>query len=267
MSDASVGIALFYSLYIACSQIEDSNKYNLFILTLSLIALSLVRMDGFAYIPIVLLFMFLQGNRKLVYYIIPVVISIALWGILNICISRHVSNISVQGYGSVKISEIFDVITLNTEKIPYIKDVLSNYLPALVNIKSFFRISYIATGLIAIAITCLVGYASRDSKLYIMACGIFLAYIYKAVLMFFLYATRFSKEEAVAIASYDRYMSSFVMCMYFFMAFLIIKHYYDANCKLIVSILMILYICLLAYNAHAIVKGVDFKNKNYSKTI
>ena len=267
MSDAAGGITLFYCLYLVCSRSDNNDKYYLFILTLSFVALSLVRMDGFAYIPIVLFFMFLQGKQKPVYYIIPVTISIALWGILNIYISRHVSNTSVQGYGSIRLSEIFDVITLNTQKIPYIKDLLSNYLTALINNNSFFRVSYIASGLVIIIIVSLFGYIARDNKLFTMSCGIFFAHIYKVDLMFFLYATRFSKEEAVAIASYDRYMSSFVICMYFYMAYLVIKHYYDVKCKTIVSILIAAYICILVYNAYVVAKNVDFKNKHYSKAI
>ncbi len=267
MTDTSVGVALFYCLYTAYSNKNAENKYGIFILTLSMTSLALVRMEGIALIPVVLLFMFIFGNKRLVDYIIPVVISVIIWAVLNIYIHSNYVNSGIQGYGSVNFTEILDVITLNTNNIPHVRKLLLVYISMLANSRIFFRLSYIASGLVAIITIILIGYFSKERKLYLAAVGVFIAYIYKAVLMFFLYATRFSEAEALALAGYDRYMSNFVMGMYFFMAFVIIQYYYNTNCRLVISFFIASYICVLVHSTYVIANNVDLKHRSYSQVI
>lgn len=267
LADAALGTALFYCLYVVCTQTEGNDKYYLFLSTLSLTSLALVKMDGFAFIPGVLLFMFLLGYRKPLSYITPVTVSLTVWACLNIYITKYAYNPGIQGYGGVKATDILDVITLNTQRIPYIKEVLNNYLDYLVNNKCFLGISYVTSGLIVLFVIFSLALISKEKEIVTWGIGIFLAYIYRILLMFFLYATRFPKEEAIALASYDRYMSSFLIGMHFFAAFVIIKCYYNIKCKSLVSMFIALYICFVSYISYSVIRNIDFKNNSYSKTL
>lgn len=260
MTDSSLGIAIFYCLYVIYTLDKNSNSYNLFLLTLVFTMLTLVRMEGFAFVPLILLFIFISNNKKISYYIIPVVIAFSLWALLNFYIKTFIHNSGIQSYGSVKLTQIIDVLLLNTNKIPYIKELAIKYIQGLLKINMFLHASYIASIFIVTVPIYLIGYFSKNKRTILIGTYILLAFLYKAILMFFLYATRFSEGEAMVLASFDRYMSSFVMGMTFFMALEIAIHYYDENCKKVNMFFIITYLCIILYSMFIMVRSIIYKH-------
>ena len=214
--DYAMGVGLFYCIYL-CFNIDEKVSYDIFIFTIALVYFVLMKMTAIAYVPIVFMLYFayrLQIKNKIVLFI-PFLTSVAMFIVLNKYISLFVNFSSIQSYNSISLNDIINVITFNENGISYIKKLFDVYCNGLLGINVLINGSYLVSMIITVGFVLFSSFLKKEyfNRIVLLAIWMFLAYIYNAILYFFLYATRFSETEAMQLAGYTRYMGTFVAAM------------------------------------------------------
>lgn len=224
--DFTVGILTFYALFCTYNEYDDL-KYQIFILTLAFSGLTLSKMTSMAIMPMIAVFFFVKqlliaegkNHKKYAFsVIIPFVGSAGIWFVFNRFVDRYVSNTGgIQSYDGMKISSILEVFSdPKNSSISYLEDVRRTYINALFSRDILIHGSYaVALACIVIIVIILARYQNGISKkkTYLASLWMLLAGIAYALLMYFLYETAFSEREARNLASYERYMNSFIVAI------------------------------------------------------
>ncbi len=237
--DIAVGIVFYWCLYEAYRK-YDNALYSFLVLTIGISVLVLSKMTAMALMPLVIalfaikfvIFPENRGSRKNCVFFIPIIaVPVALWMWFNSFVTKHMGEQQgTQSYGGMKISSVKEVFT-NPENsaITYLKQVKDAYTNAIIHRDILIHGSYVVAILfIVIAFFALTAFLTNEAqKKSVALVGIWTlaAGIYYALLMYFLYATAFSEHEATGLASYERYMNSFVIAA----LLLLIAVYYDSE--------------------------------------
>lgn len=146
-------------------------------------------------------------------------------------VDKYVENTgSIQSYDGMKLSLLREVFTIpENSVITYLKSVTDTFVDAIIHRDILIHGSYAAI-IVSIVIAFFIVASLCDdnrNRIKAMLAGIWtmLSGIFYALLMFFLHCTAFSEYEAVKLASYERYMNSFVIAVLFFL----LAVYFDSN--------------------------------------
>ena len=237
--DVAVGI-LFYWCAFEAYRKNIIQKYQFLILTIGLSVLTLSKMTAITLLPLVLALLLVntfyfsekKATIKDYLFMFPIfLLPITFWGIFNKYVERHMGKTDgIQSYGGMSLSSIKDVFfSFGNSPIKYLHEVKDAYIYALFHRDVLINGSYIAImSAIIILFICMENYANTDSSkksiklagIWSLACGVFHAF-----LMYYLYATQFSEDEAVQICSYERYMGSLIIALLLFLTAI----YYDSE--------------------------------------
>ncbi|MCR5093556.1 MAG: hypothetical protein K6B72_06270 [Lachnospiraceae bacterium] len=237
--DLAVGILFFWCVFEAYRS-RESLSYQLLALTIGLSVLVLAKMTSMALLPLIIaLFivrLLLFSGEKLrpkqwAFSVLTIAVPVGLWFWFNRFAAGYVENTSgSQSYGGMRLSSLRDVFTSpGNSSIPYLKGVRDAFVDALLHRDILLHGSYVAVILAAaIAFFILSRFAEdgAERKKRVLA-GLWTigAGIYYALLMYFLYCTVFNEYEALRLASYERYMNSFVIAA----VFLLVAVYLDSE--------------------------------------
>ena len=145
---------------------------------------------------------------------IPLVaVPIGLWFLFNKFVDIYVPNTGGQSFDGLSISSIFSVF-FGSGSNSFIEQVRSAYLSALFSRNILLDGCYIFALIAVVAIIYVLGYFQEGQlkkKINLSALWVFLCGIAYAILMYFLYCTMFSEYEALILASYERYMNTFIV--------------------------------------------------------
>ena len=254
--DIAVGIVFFWCL------LESYRKYNsiayqLIILTIGITVLVLSKMMAMALMPLVVGLLIINAYlipkkrpRGLFFaWLIPVMlIPAGVWCWFNKFVDRFVENRgNGQSYDGMKLSSLREVFANPTNSnIPYLKELRDAYIDAIIHRDILIHGSYVVVLFFVIIAFFVLANLSREktTREKVVAAGVWSLFsgVYYGLLMYFLYATAFVEFEAVNLASYERYMNSFIIAVVFF----VIAVYYDSriwkryiNCYYLLFVLLI----------------------------
>ena len=216
--DVLFAYILFYCMWIAYHEYEDE-KYKIFLLTLSLTMLAMVKMTAVLFVLLVdcyllvkIIFKVEKISIKGIFatFIAPLVI----WFGVNKYIGYYAPMDGGQSYAGLSLKLLKNVM-LNNGEIPYQQDVTNVYLDAMFKHRPIFEFmpySWIV-GIVIIALIVMAflktNFANKTNILLVTGWTFVSALTY-AFVMYFLYCTSFSQYESVFLASYERYIISFV---------------------------------------------------------
>lgn len=221
--DLILGVFVYYCFWIILT--NKAGIYSFFLLAISLSNLLLCKNTAVAFLPILLLFAVVfwikydcginSKVRILVGTICAGAISIIPWKVYTYFISSDKVGISGgQSYSSLSGESIIGVF-LHDGSITYQNDVENAYINALFQKGIVGNLSYVCVILICVvALLMLMLLTDKTvvrSKIRLIALWLFLAGVYYAFLMYFMYLLLFAESEAVSLASFNRYMSTFVL--------------------------------------------------------
>lgn len=233
--DLILGVFVFYCVWIVAS--EEFSNYSLFVFGLSLCNMIMCKLTAVAFVPVLFLLYTIYHHKyssKAISRIkiwlgtiIAVVLSIVPYGLYGFYLDKYnIGGSAVQGYSSISLKKIVDVITHNGN-IAYQAVVDREYLRALATDGIIGKLSYIWIILGASAIVFLLMLLQDDrenkSKLKLISLWILLVGVYYAIVMYVMYMVMFSEYEATGLASYSRYMSTFVLATLLIVAMVIIR--------------------------------------------
>lgn len=263
MPDFNFGIIIFYSLYVSMLPKNDA-KFKNMLFILSSVALLTTRMEGIAYYPLILAFYIYNSNKtrhNIIKISIYAIFSIAFWFLLRKYIGQYIDARGIQSFDSFSISEILNVFTLNDNVIPYIKTVLNNYIYHLFHTNVFIYAPFIHCYIFLFVVVAIIAFIKKDINMALISVFILGSFAYKIVLQFFLYSTRFGEGEATQIASYGRYMTSFVVAFVYFDLLIIVSNFDISRPNALIKSMAMSYLLILLVSS--ILSVIELK-KYYS---
>lgn len=260
--DVIFGIMFFYCMWIAIS--EENINYAVFVETLALTVMILTKMTALAVLPMVVIFFvvynvtFNNGKKFILLYILECVLPVSIWFLFNKFVDIFVLDTgSNQSYDSVG-TQFFDVITHNGA-ISWQSDVEKYFFKSLFEWKLIGRMPFEEAVVFVIVALCVMCYLQKDitikKKIRLLNLWIVLSAIGYSILTLYLYCTAFGEGEARALASFERYMSTYLFTA-LFIAYATFIFFTDCTFKaqLLVGIL-ILENVLLATGCEQIIPG------------
>ena len=134
----------------------------------------------------------------------------------------------------IKITEVKSIMN-NSGENSWQHEASTNYLNALFNknmSSSYLKITFIGTAIVMLLLVFIVYNNTKDkvkkSDMYILLSTIIIGYIGYTILMYLLYVFNFGPVEGPAIASFDRYMSTYVLICLYILLFIL---FYYKNIK------------------------------------
>lgn len=237
--DAIFGILIFYTIWLAVHD-GESLKYRHGTLTLALTVLIMCKMTALPFAVLIWIFCIwndlknentsrAQGGLRLLSIVIP----LAIWYIFNQFVTRYINTSSTQSYSGFNVTTILRVL-LHDGSVSWQVDVEKSFIKAIftqgmIGNASFVVIAFISILMVGIC----VGNNSKETDLpyrekktgrQLLAWMIVSTVAY-ALMMCFLYDTAFSEYEARQLASFDRYMSSWLIAIVYLSAAIWIVRY------------------------------------------
>ncbi|MBQ9334750.1 MAG: hypothetical protein IJS12_10500 [Lachnospiraceae bacterium] len=215
--DLLLGIIVAYCIYTVLS---ESPNYGILFIALCMLALS--KMTALAFIPMIVIFygVYTCCNnqtgklRVILRCLVMTGIPIVPWIIYNSYMRRYLPYIGAQSYDSISLTDIVGVITHNGI-IPYQTDVEQTYFTYLGTYGVVDKAPYIVLLTILMAVLYIWSWFVDDHStkftIRLTTLWIFLAGIAYVIMMYVLYLTQFSEYEARQLASYGRYMSTYLL--------------------------------------------------------
>ncbi|MBQ6733875.1 MAG: hypothetical protein IJR00_03090, partial [Lachnospiraceae bacterium] len=238
--DYAVGVLVFYCAF----EIWKARKitaYHVFVLSLSLTVMVCAKMTAMACLPMILLLYVMKrladperrsyGRKRFVAYLPLVAVPVGVWFAFNRFVDVYVPNTGHrQSYDSLRLSSVLEVFgSAENSSIPYLETVRRTFLRDLFTRNVLLNGSYaVALGFIFVLFLILMQrQKERQSRTAVCLAGVWTLFcgIGYALLMYFLYATAFPEGEAVRLASYERYMDSFLVTV----IYLLIAVYYESE--------------------------------------
>ena len=236
--DAIFGILIFYGFWTAIHD-DESMEYRSISLTLALTILIMCKMTAAPFVFLIWLF-YLRNEIKIGrlfrknwgWQIIVLLIPFGIWGIFNCFVSQYMSAGGTQSYSGYTLTGIMKVL-LHDGSVSWQTDVECKFWKAVFTEGLLGGASYafVALALLAgtlilpkISIECGKPYKNKVTGKQILAWSIVSTVLY-AVMMCFLYDIAFSEYEARKLASYSRYMSSWLIAIiYLFVSILLVRY-------------------------------------------
>jgi len=229
--DLPFAFLIFYSVWqiISCDKASDkSRRYSTFVLALTLTVMALTKTVAIIFIPMIIAYYFVsclcaQQNtdwRKALKKIfaesfVAACVPVAIWYVINKFIKIYVPPTGgIQTLGGVKLSNLYHLLL--GERIAGYQDAVNEiYWESILTRPVYGKLSY-AFALLAVVIALLVLAYSRKEKaeknrLLLLDLWVAVVGIIYMLLVWYLYLTAFSEREAISIASYERYINSFLL--------------------------------------------------------
>ena len=237
--DLIMGVFVFYIIWIAIS--EEFSWFSLVTLALAMANLILCKLTAIAFLPILLVFYIVfhmcYSNKCVTKWkivtgaLLSTVISIIPWRIYNAYIDKYIGKAGRgQSYSSLSLSSIIGVFK-HDGSILYQTEVEKKYLDALLSYPLIGKLSYVWIVAICIALAIILVIINEDKEdkrcIRITTIWVGLAAVYYAIMMYFMYLLMFSEYEATGLASYNRYMSTYLVIALLIVASLFL--YYPAR--------------------------------------
>ncbi len=217
-------IMLYYVyLFLLTLKVKD-NKYNFILLTLSLSMFLLTKQVSIAlYLVILFLFICLYFNKTKGFFIN--LISLIIFPLLTYkSWSLVIRNINVTKQFDLSVN---DVLSLSNGLSDIQKSTSNNYLSALFKTgltNGPLKLSYVLLSIIIIILLILLIKENKKNKLSIIS-SLTISFMGYALLMYVMYMFCFSESEMARLASYSRYMGSFI-CASLIITLLLIEFNY-----------------------------------------
>jgi len=253
--DLPMGIVFFYCF--AKAFYEDKCKeYQYLALGIAISFLSLCKMTGIALVPVIIGFVVISlvmnseiRKADVGGLCLDSATSILLWYIFNKYVDIfYKNNGSKQSYDGMSIEYIKNVFGNDDSLVPYLFDVRKTYIEALFDRDILSKGSFIAVIIFVVLAVMLISFISYNNMIKIRICSIWMAItsLFYGLLMYFLYETAFSEPEARSLASYERYMGTFVISLVLIFAMLYIDYAISSKGTIIklVSFLLLVVIML-----------------------
>ena len=237
--DVALGMVFFWCAFE--SYIDyDSLKYKMIVMAIGMSVFVLTKMTAMALLPLVVILYVIQliffneqkiRGKEYFLLLLPLVVPVVFWAWFNRFVELNMGKAEgIQSYGEMKISSLWAVfIDPAKSSISYLGTVRDAFVDAIIHRDILIHGSYAMVIIfIVIALLVMSKFASSDkNEKRIITTGIWVlcSGIYYALLMYFLYGTAFTEYEAVRLASYNRYMNSFVVAI----VFLLLAVYYDSE--------------------------------------
>ena len=220
--DVIFGIMFYYCMWIAIS--EEDTYYSAFLETISLAVMILTKMTALAVVPMIVIFYFIyhtrfvEGIKCWVSSVVMTILPVLAWFSFNKYVDKYVPNTgSNQSYDSVG-KQFMDVIKHNGA-IPYQSDVENYFFKSLFEWKLIGNIPFVTSVFIIIGSFLVIAYKQKSrrnkQKVLLITLWVLLASIAYSILTLYLYCTAFGDYEARMLASYERYMSTFLFTILF----------------------------------------------------
>ena len=188
--------------------------------------LVLSKMAAMAFLPMVVIFYLVYSllfekdsvANKAISSIIALVVPVFLWIGCNKYIDLYVANSGGgQSYDGISINTVLGIIAHNGA-VSYQDIAEKRYFSAIVNKGIIGNASYLAVILIVVIVLGAFAYVLdgiERRKVILIDLWILLAGIAYALLMWVLYLTSFSEYEALNLASFERYMETYLLAALF----------------------------------------------------
>ena len=237
--DVVISVMLFWCIYVSLSQGQEY-YYDVMILSIGLSVLVLSKMLSMAFLPLIVALQVIRviicsekkpDKKQWLFSSIMIIMPVAFWAWYNSFMGRFVDTTgNIQSYEGMNISMLFDVFgRAENSTIPYLKEVRRVFGQALIHMNILQRGSYAIVLPVLVLMLFVLAILTKDARekkkrivdvLWVSAVGIFYA-----LLMYFLYATAFSEEEAVCVASFERYMNTYIFAIILFL----VAAYFDSG--------------------------------------
>ena len=211
--DLIFGVFVAFCMYLIIT--DDGAGYTVFLLTLALFMLIMAKMTAVAFVPMIVLFYLVHIHKHVVRRgLILMGVPFGMMYILNAYIKHHVSGTDLSF--SIFTPEAIWAVISHNGVITYQDDVERGYFQKLFTDGVSGRIPFIAGVIFLIVILLVWAYRVRkDDELRgtirLTALWIGLAAIAYVIMMYFMYMLTLVEYEARMIASYSRYMGSFML--------------------------------------------------------
>lgn len=269
--DAIFGILMFYGLWIAL-QDSESMRYRSVSLSLALSVLMMSKMTAVPFVVLIWLF-YIWNEQKLGrrfaaewrWQMLPILLPCGIWLSYNWLVKQYVDLSGTQSYGGFTSKLILGVI-LHNGYVPWQEDVEHSYWKAILTQGLVGGASFVFVAAAVIAVLFLVyrEIAVQERVSFLKETtyrGILVwlalsttAYV---LMMCILYDTSFSEYEARQLASYDRYMSSWLIMMVYLMAAFLLTELPKQNAALSLSMITLLSFLAVADNRWQLLSGIE----------
>ncbi len=219
--DLIYGVLVFYCMWLILA-----NEFSLILVFEEAVALTILvlsKMTAMAFLPMIVLFFVVyyirndRANKKnaLISGAALLALPTSAWALFNKYAGMYVdSSNSNQSYSGISVGRLLGAI-LHDGSISYQAVVEKKYLAALFKEHVFGRISYfwivIAIVIALLAFSKVANDERKRKDIRLVSLWVVLAAIAYAFMMWYLYLSAFSEYEATSLASFARYMGSFVM--------------------------------------------------------
>ncbi len=211
--DLIFGVFVAFCMYLIIT--DDGESYTVFLLVLALFMLIMAKMTAVAFVPMIVLFYLVHIHKHVIRRgLILMGAPFGMMYILNAYIKHHVSGTDLSF--SIFTPEAIWAVISHNGVITYQNDVERGYFTKLFTDGVCGRIPFVAGVIFLIVILLVWAYRVReDVKLRgvvrLTALWIGLAAIAYVIMMYFMYMLTLVEFEARMIASYSRYMGSFML--------------------------------------------------------
>lgn len=247
--DYIMGIMIFYCI-LECYRTYDNVRYQTLLLTLALSVFVLSKMIAVAFYVLILLYYAMKkrfvdhvcGKKLTGTAIAMIIVPMAFW----IWYTRF-SAIFVNGRGGQSYNGIHALTLLRDimgkSAIPYYAVVRDNFWKAVISRDIMIRGSYALMIFIFSVLLIFVARQSEDNrKIYLTAIWIWITGLIYAVLMFALYLASFSEYEATRLASFERYMNSYVVAVLYIVIYIFYENA-DKRDSVVLNLAVIILTC------------------------
>lgn len=266
--DAIFGILIFYSVWIALHD-GESVQYRSLSLMLSLFILIMCKMTAVPFVFLIWCF-YLWNEQKIgryfrkyyVWQLLPAVIPFGMWMIYNWFVSLYMSTEGTQSYSGFTLLGALKVL-LHDGSVPYQSDVELSFWKAVFTKSVLGGASY-AFVVGVLLLLCIVSrqfsydgdapYLNHvtGKELFVWSIGATAAY---TLMMCFLYDTAFSEYEARGLASFDRYMCTWLIALVYLAVSLMLVRYAGVSIIQQSALLITLSVVVISDNRELMISG------------
>lgn len=235
--DAIFGILLFAAIWVALHD-SESVVYRSFSLTMALSMAIMCKMTAVPFVLLIWLF-YLWNEQKIGrkfqlnwrWQIIPLVLPFGVWRIFNCFVAEYMNTGGTQSYSGYTLTGILKVL-LHDGSVSWQMDVERKFWKAVFTRGLLGGMSFVAVCFVLLGLALMLRKKNIESDapyrnvvtgkhMLIWAVGATIAY---ALMMCFLYDIAFVEYEARKLASYDRYMSSWLIAIvYLFVSLALVR--------------------------------------------
>jgi len=223
--DYIYGVLVFFCMWLIVT--GDNSKTFLFEVTLAITILLLTKMTAMAFLPMIVFFycvysFYLENGlskasirKTLIYGAVMTLVPLAIWKVYTLFSIRNIGvsggGQSYSGHGLSTLIEVF----FKRGSISYQEDVENSYLQAIVSRGLVGSVPYVQLVLLLFVLVFIFSFFGSNilnkRKIRLTALWILLAGLAYGFLMYYLYMTGFSEYEARELASFDRYMATYIV--------------------------------------------------------